>query len=111
MRLVVDSVTVYTDEVVVGTHHELVELGNPEGYIFRRKNLISASTAYGTQFIFSQQFDDTTDGYIEALHMKDAIEAKGSIDPSKWAGTYPVYGSQAYLDDMAGRSAEELAYL
>ena len=57
---------------------------------------VEAHTEYGDKFHFQNAYLFTSDE--QAHRFVKRVEARGSIDPELWNKGYPVYGSDAFVD-------------
>ena len=83
------AVEVRSDSVVVGCDPEMADMGNPRGEIIRERFYMRASNDHGDAFVW---------GSFKTP--EEVEEAYTLLAPpvELWEPSYPVYGSQAYVD-------------
>lgn len=91
----------FTDEVAVASNPEMADMGNPNGFIFRRRLFVEAVTESGRRFIYQGFFAnaDVADRFVSR------VQAKGEINLEFWGETYSIYGSPAWQNEDAERNA------
>jgi hypothetical protein len=94
----------------VGPAYEAHDVdGIPEVRLPDAQLVVVAETTYGEVFTFTRTWRDDDAGDARASRFADRVRAAGSIDPMLWSFWRNSYGSQAYLDEVAGMTREELA--